>query len=330
MKLLFENWRRYLDEVEALDTITTSQDEIEQILEYFYRKHAPKKGKRKELEEWKGHKMVSFELPGDEYFFFVVNNEDKAIAYVAVEPFRESYAVGNVRKAETDAFYTTELYEWLVERFGSLYSDKAQTEDGKAVWARLPNKEKVDTKEDGEGKWRWRLKKADKNRAQEAINMGRETWFHLTTSDRAELIEEEGLKVNQEACLTTKTGQWAHEYYETCPIYLSLEPYIKREELAGWNLEEAVVYEVDIADIPLVADLQSLVDKGANVDQDSKMLWWEESEEPEMLKDFLDDGAIEISRLLNDSDVIDAAIQTTKTAAIIEDILPEQIERSDY
>jgi len=157
MKLLLESWRQYLDEVEDFDTIATSQDEIGRSLEYFYREHAPKKGKRKELGEWKGHKMVSFELPGDEYFFFVVEGEDRAIAYIAVEPFRESYAVGNVRKIKGGGFYATDLYEWLVERFGSLYSDKAQTEGGKGVWARFPNKEKVDTKEDGEGKWRWKL-----------------------------------------------------------------------------------------------------------------------------------------------------------------------------
>jgi hypothetical protein len=178
--------------------------------------------------------------------------------------------------------------------------------------------------------WRIFLKKADKKDAQEVMNMGRETWYHLTTPDRAELIEEEGLKINQEACLTTETGKWAKGYYGTCPIYLSLEPYIKREELPEWDLEDAALFEVDVARMSLVADLQMLVDEGAIVDQDSEMLWWEEDEEPEMLKDFLDDGAIEISRLLNDSDVIDAAIQTTKTAAIIEDILPEQIEKSDY
>ena len=55
-----------------------------------------------------------------------------------------------------------------------------------------------------------------------------------------------------------------------------------------------------------------------------------EDEEPETLKEFSEDGAIEISRLLNDPDVIDAAIRTTKTAAIMEDVLPKQIKRSDY
>ena len=36
-------------------------------------------------------------------------------------------------------------------------------------------------------------------------NLGREIWYHLTTPDRAKFIEEEGLKINQETCLTTET-----------------------------------------------------------------------------------------------------------------------------
>jgi len=160
MKLLLENWRGYLEEVEAFDTIATTQEEVEQSLEYFYREHGPKMGKRKELGEWKGHKMVSFELPEGDLFFFVVDSEDKPKAYIAIAPFRESYAVGNVRKTKGGGFYATDLYNWLIEKFGTLYSDKQQTEGGKGIWDRFPNKEQVPTeKEDGEGKWRWRASK---------------------------------------------------------------------------------------------------------------------------------------------------------------------------
>ena len=157
MKLLFENWRNYLDEVEDFDAATTSQEEIQKSLDFFYREHGPKMGQRKELGDWKGHKMISFELPGNEFFFFVVDRQDNPLAYIAVEPFKESYAIGNVRKTKGGGFYATDLYEWLAERFGSIYSDKAQTEGGKGIWARFQNKEKVSTEEDGEGKWRWRL-----------------------------------------------------------------------------------------------------------------------------------------------------------------------------
>ena len=160
MKLLIENWRRFIDEVEDFDTIATSQEEIQKSLDYFYREHAPNKGKRKDLGDWKGNKMVSFELPEGDLLFFVVDGEDNPIAYLAVSPFRESYAVGNVRKAEGGDFYATDLYEWLSIKFGSLYSDKAQTDSGKGIWARFTNKEKVETeKEDGEDRWRWRLGK---------------------------------------------------------------------------------------------------------------------------------------------------------------------------
>jgi len=165
MKLLLENWRKYLDEVEDFDAISSSQDEIQQSLDYFYNEHAPSKGKRKDLGNWRGSHMVSFELPNGDLFFFVVNEQDKPLMYLAVAPFRESYAVGNVRKTKGDGFYASDMYEWLVEKFGSLYSDKAQTEDGKGIWERFPNKEKVDTeKEDGRDeednpKWRWRLSK---------------------------------------------------------------------------------------------------------------------------------------------------------------------------
>ena len=103
--------------------------------------------------------MVAFELPKGDVLFFAVDDAGRAKAYVGVAPFRESYAIGTVRKAHTEPrFSAAELYMWLAERFGgSLYSDKAQTTGGKSIWAKLNNKEKVPTEEDGEGKWRWRL-----------------------------------------------------------------------------------------------------------------------------------------------------------------------------
>ncbi len=101
--------------VEDFDAISSSQDEIQQSLDYFYNEHAPSKGKRKDLGNWRGSHMVSFELPNGDLFFFVVNEQDKPLMYLAVAPFRESYAVGNVRKTKGDGFYASDMYEWLVE-----------------------------------------------------------------------------------------------------------------------------------------------------------------------------------------------------------------------
>jgi len=162
MKQLLENWKRFIDEVEDFDDFADTAEKIDQNLQYYYRDHAPTKGKRKDLGEWEGNQLVSFELPEDNVFFFVVDQNDDPLAYIAVAPFRESYAVGNMtKKTGEKSFFQTELYKKVMEALGkgSLYSDKAQTEDGKGIWARFQNKEKIDTsQEDGEGKWRWRLK----------------------------------------------------------------------------------------------------------------------------------------------------------------------------
>ena len=103
--------------------------------------------------------MLAFESAEGGILFFAVDSSDRAKAYVAVNPFRESYSIGTVHKAHTEPrFSAAELYMWLAKRFGgSLYSDKAQTTGGKSIWAKLNNKEKVPTEEDGKGKWRWRL-----------------------------------------------------------------------------------------------------------------------------------------------------------------------------
>ena len=36
MKLLIENWRKYVNEVEDFDDFATTQDQIQQSLDYFY------------------------------------------------------------------------------------------------------------------------------------------------------------------------------------------------------------------------------------------------------------------------------------------------------
>ena len=160
MQQLFENWRKYLDEIERFPDIATSQDKIQQSLDYFYKEHAPKIGKREDVGDWKGHKMIKFILPNKEAFFFVVDNEDRAKAYVAVEPFKEGYAVGNVRKTKGGGFYTTDLYKWLSQQFGSLYSDIKQTTAGESIWKRLQQDTEVNVEEPSEKTGgRWRLSK---------------------------------------------------------------------------------------------------------------------------------------------------------------------------
>ena len=160
MKLLFENWRQYIDEVERHPDIATTQDEIQKSLDYFYQEHAPSKGKRREMGDWKGHKMVAFDLPKGTILFFAVDEQDRAKAYVGVDRFRDSYSVGNVRKTKGGGFYTTDLYKWLADQFGTLYSDVKQTTAGESIWRRLQQDPEVNVDEPSEETGgRWRLSK---------------------------------------------------------------------------------------------------------------------------------------------------------------------------
>ena len=158
MKPILESWRHYLDEVEAMDAITTSQDEVQQSLDYFYNEHAVSKGEREDLGSVLGHDLVKFDMvDGDDILFFLVKDESPK-AYVAVGPFEDGYAVGNVRKTKGGGFYTTDFYKELMDRLrGPLYSDSKQTAAGAGIWTRLQEDPDVNVEKVGsEDNWRWK------------------------------------------------------------------------------------------------------------------------------------------------------------------------------
>ena len=140
--------------------------------------------------------------------------------------------------------------------------------------------------------------------------------YHSTSPENAEAILSQGLEVGRESS-HTQAGAWADEHYGTRPIYLSAEK----------GKYEGVTLAVNTAKVTLVADLPTLVDHGANVEEET--LWWNEGEAPEALESYLENGEIQIFDLLNDSGAIQAAINTTGTAAALENIPPENISKKD-
>jgi len=162
--------------------------------------------------------------------------------------------------------------------------------------------------------WREYLKEQDSN-----------TWYHITEASRAHFIEEGGLKIGQESCLTNESGKWANQYYGGCPVYLSQSPYITEEEAWEWGIKEVALFEVNVSGLNLMADLQGLVDAYGQLDDDS--IWWEDDDEPKALEGLLDDGETEISNFLDYDAYISAAIEITKTATVMQDIPPERIKR---
>ena len=136
--------------------------------------------------------------------------------------------------------------------------------------------------------------------------------YHSTDPSNIESIRQTGLEMGREST-HTQAGSWADEYYGTRPVYLSTQE----------GKYEGATLAIDTSGFNLVADLPSLVDYGANVEEEA--LWWEEGEEPPELEPYLNMGEIEIFDLLNEPDVIKAAIRTTGTAAVLDDIPPDRI-----
>jgi 8-oxo-dGTP pyrophosphatase MutT (NUDIX family) len=138
--------------------------------------------------------------------------------------------------------------------------------------------------------------------------------YHSTSPENVDDILSQGLKVGREN-VHTQAGEWADEHYGDRPIYLS-------RELGKY---EGAPLAVNTEGIFLVADLPALAgEHGANVEEET--LWWNPEEEPAELEPYLEDGEIQIFDLLNDEDVIQAAINTTGTAAVLDNISPERIK----
>ena len=167
--------------------------------------------------------------------------------------------------------------------------------------------------------WRGYLKEENNN-----------TWYHITDASRAQSIEVQGLLMGQEACLTNEAGTWAHSYYgagaDLCPIYLSQSPYITDEEAWEWGIKEVALFEVNVSGLKLMADLQGLTDASGQI-TDEGTIWWEDEDEPPALEGLLDDGETAILNFLEDDSYINAAIEITKTATVVQDIPSERIKR---
>jgi len=145
--------------------------------------------------------------------------------------------------------------------------------------------------------------------------------YHRTKVKNLKGIQKEGLKGMHTLNGLTEAGSWADKYYGKRPIYLSLDP--ERFETDG-----DLLLQINVDGLDLVADLPSLVDHAANIDEDNDGIWWEEGQEPDSLVQFIhpETEDIHIDDFLNpNSPVAKAAIDLTQTAATLSDIKPSRI-----
>ena len=110
-------------------------NKIQQELDYFYTGHAPVNiGGRKDAGSLRGFNIVTFNK-GKNTLMFLVNKDDTPVFYVAYRSVGNGVAIGNVRS--NGAVRATEVYAYLVDKFGTLYSDTKQTTQGRKIWADL-------------------------------------------------------------------------------------------------------------------------------------------------------------------------------------------------
>ena len=129
------------------DSMNLDADKLQQSIDYFYTDHAPKNfGSATTQGNFKGLKVVTF-TKGSDTLMFLVNDDDQAVFYVMYSKFNDGVAIGNVRSNGT--VKATEVYAYLVDKFGTLYSDDSQTPQGSKIWTSLakfyPNLDVKDT-----------------------------------------------------------------------------------------------------------------------------------------------------------------------------------------
>ena len=143
-------------------------------------------------------------------------------------------------------------------------------------------------------------------------NLNSEIVFHNTSIENLKKIEQHGLKINSEPYYTIGSNDWVKRAYGMIPIFASTQKDHYHE--AG-----DVQLTIDIKGLKKAADLGSLIDFGAYIDE--KGFYFEDNAKvPEEFKK----EEIHYSELYYGSFVEDF-IQLTKTLVVMENIHPGRI-----
>tara|TARA_Y100000592_G_C5379088_1_gene272479 strand:- start:45 stop:614 length:570 start_codon:yes stop_codon:yes gene_type:complete len=142
--------------------------------------------------------------------------------------------------------------------------------------------------------------------------------YHSTDPKNVDSIQKDGLLVGRESAQTL-AGDWADDFYDERPIYLSKE----KGKYPGTPLA------VETSGLDLVADLPSLVDTDAYVKEEG--MYWDKGSEPDQMINIVDeDGMVYFDDLLSPgSDAAKAAIEVTGTAAVLKNIPPNRIQLTE-
>lgn len=157
-----------------------------------------------------------------------------------------------------------------------------------------------------------------------SLETGNQYWYHTTSEKNLERIKKEGLKINPGIVgKSYESLNWMKDVYGMIPVFLSKNP---------GHYKRGVVLKINTKGLPLVADVPSLTDWGAQLVEDGDRLFFDEEDTPEELWDYVDPSTGEIlySDLVNPNNpATKAVIELTDTVAVMENIEPWRIEVTD-
>jgi len=120
MKLLLENWRKYL----------TENQEVGSFGEY------------QVLQSSESNPFGAGVI-----IYSVMDSAGKTKATLQVIPHEDGVRVKFAKKEPDAGFYMTKFYKWLLDHVGVLYSDPSQSPAGTKIWTRLRQDKSVNVEE---------------------------------------------------------------------------------------------------------------------------------------------------------------------------------------
>ena len=140
------------------------------------------------------------------------------------------------------------------------------------------------------------------------LKLSSNIWFHSAPTNFRQAILQNGLLVNQGSNFTQE-GAWADDIYGLRPIYVSISP--GESKFTSFSGSDYDIWQVNVDGLMLVADLPSMVDAGAYVEEEG-MSW---GGTVEYFEELLTPGTIEANE----------AIEATGTAAILQNVEPQRL-----
>lgn len=159
------------------------------------------------------------------------------------------------------------------------------------------------------------------NQLLEIENNSIEIGYHYTTVDRLKSIQQNGLKINQHIQNTINNNEWMYKAYKMVPIFMGITPqkqYGPRTPLGGKSVDW-VLLKVNVSGMNIAADLGTLIDYGAYIEEDG--FWFKN------VPSWLNGDNFTYDELQGSENLdLPRVIQTTKTFVVLEDIPPDKIK----